>query len=278
MDPFRVIICICMLTPEQLRQVKVSVPPFVKDVHILRGTMEGTVSARDATPYDSGQDEGGIWENVSDHCATGTLITDILSEALGLSQDDRTATNLAFWLHDSGKKTERMWQIAIEEGLPMDEDGTERMDSRDKSEAKKQALDVVERMEEWENAEAGVSPHISRLMKANIPSSHRNATIAEKIMWFADACLTGTIIKPIRQRFDDLESDSRNGERNRAFSEGFRQQYNGKTLYEVQRDLGDKYAQEFAQQLGISPSEIFSWLEQRIQERMADQQLPEFLL
>lgn len=218
-----------------------------------------------------------IWENVSDHCAAGTLITDILSEALGLSQDDRIAINLAFWLHDSGKKTERMWQIAIEEGLLVDEDGTEQMDSRDKSEAKKQALDAVERMEEWENAEAGVSPHISRLMKANIPSSSLgHVTVSEKIIWFADACLTGMVIKPIRQRFDDLESDPRNRVRNTEFSESFREKYSGKALYEVQRELGDQYAQEFAKQIGMDPLEIFSWLEQKVGERIATHQLPKF--
>ncbi|RJR15828.1 hypothetical protein C4579_01255 [Candidatus Microgenomates bacterium] len=261
-----------MVTSEQLRNIKNTVPTYLKDIHILRETMNGVVVASDGSVYEIERDEIGIWDNVSDHCAIGMMITDVLAEAMNAPDTVRREINAAFWLHDSGKKTERMWQIAIE-GHIRDDKGRF-MRRADKSEAKKRALAQVGSMEEWENAEAGIPPSVSQLMKANIPPSiSGNKTLAEKIVWFADACLTGTEIKPVRQRFDDLENDSKNGVRNRAFSTSFIPQY-GISLYDLQRQLGDRYSYEFAAQIGITPEKLYAWLEQRIEERVNLQQMP----
>ena len=99
-------------------------------------------------------------------------------------------------------------------------------------------------------------------------------TTFEKIMWFADACLTGTTIRSIHQRFDDLETDPKNGRRNIEFSESYASQFDGVSLYDIQRKLGDRYSEEFATQIGIKPEEIFSWLEEQVQKRINHQQLP----
>lgn len=208
------------------------------DLHKLRGVMQGSVLDREGEPYENGQEEGNTWENVSEHCLKAMYITDVLGEALGLSEQERTNVNLAAWFHDSGKKTERMWQQAIEQGGQFTKD--ESIDHLDIDLRKKLALEDTSRMEEWENAEAGIDPNISKIMRANIsPTEHGHTDLTEKIMWFADACLTGSTIKPIRERFDDLERDPKNGERNVVFSNSFKNQYNGQSLFDVQRKIGD---------------------------------------
>ncbi len=281
----------------------------VTDLHALRGTMDVPVYDQTAQAFDPGQTEGGVWENVAEHSATATLVTDVLAEALHLKPNERRELNLAAWLHDSNKKTERRWHVEINaadiddaEGMFADDGETifshavqlreqqlrageittntqlfEAADKKTKAEARIAALDSVAEMEEWENAEAGIPPRVSKLMKANIPPSENgHATLTEKIMWFADACLTGTDIKPINQRFNDLEQDQRNGPLNIEFSDSYRPKYNGRSLYDVQRQLGTEYAAEFAQSIGIQPEEIYSWLSEQVANRITAGQMPSF--
>lgn len=126
-------------------------------------------------------------------------------------------------------------------------------------------------------------------MKANIPQLRyvdgkptlEHATLAEKIMWFADAVLNGSQIKPIKERFDDLErgwdgktESPERAQRNRTFSYSYRSKYEGKSLYHVQRELGEKYTVEFAEAMGIPPEEIYSWLATKVQERIDTHTLP----
>lgn len=279
----------------------------ITDLHALRGTHQGPVFDKHGKEYQLGQDERGVWENVVEHTGEATFITDVLAEAMGLKRRERVALNMAAWLHDSGKKTERMWQLAIEganlegdEGLLADDTATifdaaynarltgvrkgqvvpfdaavESSTQAFKADAKVKALDDVTAMEEEENALAGIPPAVSKLMKANIPESENgHDSLAAKIMWFADACLTGTDIKPIGQRFDDLETDERNGARNKEFSDGFRPKYNGLSLYEVQRQLGERYAAEFAERIGIQPDQIYDWIRTKVQERIDTGTMP----
>lgn len=243
------------------------------DLHKLRGVMTGDVLDQDRNPYLIGQEEGGVFENVSEHCLMTMIITDVLGEALDLPDLERSNANLAAWFHDAGKKTERMWQRAIEESDVLGEEEIIRLP--DVSARKIQALKDVEQMETWENVEAGVPPVVTKLMKTNVPPSQAGHQIlAEKIMWFADACLTGTVIKSIKERFNDLENDPKNGQRNIAFSNSFKPKYHGTSLYDVQRKLGDKYAEEFARTIGIKPNEIYSWLAIKVKERIDSGRLP----
>ncbi|PJA38330.1 hypothetical protein CO181_00665 [candidate division WWE3 bacterium CG_4_9_14_3_um_filter_43_9] len=292
----------------------------ITDLHKLRGTLGGVVYDQTGEIYPDGQEEGGAWENVAEHCLAAMLVTDVLGEALELSGDERKDLNLAAWLHDSGKKTERMWQRTIEgwsqepekpdqttaeepqpsaseilrqnrlleeesaaqkiiglETLNLPSQEPQPPKPVNRLEAKKKALKAQEKMEEAENSiDAGFSPKVSKIMKATIPplkEGHGN-NLAEKIMWFADACLTGTEIKPIRQRFDDLENDPKNGPRNRKFSDSFKDRYEGKNLYDLQRELGNRYLKEFSQRIGIEPEKFYSWLQGKVDERLASEQLP----
>ncbi len=245
------------------------------DLHKLRGTMTGNVAGiRKNSYYELGQ-EGDVFENVAEHTAMALLITDVLGEALGLDMRQRGNLNLAAWEHDSGKKTERMWQRAIETAdseLISDEAHTLQV----VGERKKMALNNVALMEEWENAEAGIPPAANKLMKSIIPATKEGPgeNLAGQIMWFTDAILSGSTIVPIGKRFDDLESDPRNGQRNIEFSDSFKDQYNGESLYAVQRRLGTKYEQEFASKLNVEPKELYAWLSNKVQERISTQNMP----
>lgn len=250
------------------------------DLHKVRGTMSGEVR-RNGRPISIGQEEGGIFENVAEHTAMAMLITDVLGEKLGLSGEERANVNIAAWLHDSGKKTERMWQRAIEEAEAQGDEAPLFQGESDvlheQGRRKKVALENIARMEEWENAEeAGISPRANELMKANVPPSENGHgdDMSAKIIWFADACLSGTAISPIGARFDDLESDERNGARNIAFSESFKDVYDGQSLYQVQRKLGQQYEEEFAERLGISSKDLYRWLISQVDAKIQSQQLP----
>lgn len=267
--------------------------------------------------------EGGFWENVSHHCLTAAMVTDVLAQALQLPASDRIRLNLAAWFHDSEKKTERMWQRNLENSqmvsdtkqissddellsplLPSNEIETNQFAQLDQHQQKwnQVLLDVnlvgqtatpettvetiqqamltsIAQLEEAENAlDLGLDPQVTKLAHANVPSLNDylqgHATLAEKIMWFADACLTGTAIVPIQQRFDNLENDTVNGLKNIAISDSFKQQYQGKSLYQVQRELGQKYLCEFSKLLRISEEDFFTWLQDRVSARIKLGMLP----
>lgn len=119
----------------------------------LRGIMRGDVFDNEGQLYKPALEGRDIWENVSEHTGTAFLVTDVLGEALGLSTVERAKTNLAAWLHDSGKPTEIIWDRTIREqhgrrnGVPR-----KRL---------LQSLEAISAMEEWENAEAGIPPEVS---------------------------------------------------------------------------------------------------------------------
>lgn len=235
----------------------------------LRGVAEGDVFDDSDIKYVIGQEERGIWDNVLEHSFAALLVTDILGSKL-LLDTDRIATNKAASAHDLSKKTERMWQISLSPSVgefTQDEPDME-IELFNDDRRKLIALENVAVMEEWENADAGLDPRVCKLMKANIPESREgHVTLPEKIMWFADACLTGTAIVPIAERFDNLENDSRNGALNLEFSRSFIPQY-GISLYDVQRELGQRYVTEFSAQIGIEESHFYGWLREKFDERL----------
>lgn len=247
----------------------------LSELHTLRGTFSGEITDSNGELYELGQEEGGTFDNVAEHTAMALLITDVLGEAVGVPDTERGNINLAAWEHDSGKKTERMWQTSIEnptgallqgEDTNLDKDGVR----------KKVALANTAIMEEWENAMAGIPQRANVLMKANVPTTAtgHGDDIGAKIMWFADACLSGTRIVPISERFDALESDPKNGKRNTEFSDSYRDKYEGESLYAVQRRLGSRYEEEFAQKLQIEPIVLYKWLQGKVQERIQTQTMP----
>ncbi len=245
---------------------------------------------RQVLPYYDVSSEGrklatpdrGIWTNVAEHCFVAAQVTDILAEALRLPADIRTKVNAAAWIHDSGKKVERFWQQLVAAQLTQDQASPviPQHDLLNKI-AQEQliALQLLSALDKWEYQRIGVKPDILEISQANIPTLAQfkdgHATLAEKILWFADACVSGTAIVPIPERFERLVNDPKNGAQNRIFSESYSERFDGASLYEVQLALGRRYVSEFAPLIGMKPEEIFSWLQGKIQQRMESNQLPE---
>lgn len=226
--------------------------------------------------------ERGFWTNVAEHCYVTALVTDTLSEALQLDPDTRTMVNAAAWIHDTGKKVERFWQQLVAEQVAANQTAKPLPNSdliNRLAQEQLISLQLLSRLDKWEYERLGVKKDILHISEANIPTydqfQNGHATIAERIMWFADACVSNTEIVPIPERFVKLLQDAKNGAQNRIFSDSYTERFQGQSLYDVQVTIGKKYAQEFAQLIGIDPEEIFIWLQQQVQEKIQLHWFPE---
>ena len=187
----------------------------------------------------------GVWRNVSEHCLAAGVLADILAEELRVPAEERKKVVTAMILHDWYKKHEVQMQNKSMSVETMNEVGEK---------------------EEAELLRLGIPDEIMRLMHANMPiSADGPQTTAEKIIWYVDAMLSNTEPVPIRERFDNLErgwdgskEDPGRAWRNRAFSDMFKSRYGGQSLYDVQRQLGDRIGAEFSEAISYTgnPSEL----------------------
>ena len=203
-----------------------------------------------------------VWRNVSEHCLVAGVFADILADELHLSVDQKVTVVKAAIMHDWFKKHESTAQRAAnEEG--------------------KLSLSILSGIKEDDSQKLlamGVPQDIVNLTGANDPETQDGPqTLPEKIIWYVDAMLSNTEPVPIRQRFDDLErgwdgtkEDPARAERNNAFSNLYSEKYSGKSLYDVQRELGDKIGAEFAQLMGYQgeASQLPHALKNKLRERI----------
>lgn len=204
-----------------------------------------------------------VWRNVSEHCLVAGAFADILADELHLSADQKTIVVKAAILHDWFKKHESIAQRAASR------EGTLSL----------QILSEIKERDSLALQKMGIPQNIIALTGANVPKTPEGPqALPEKIMWYVDAMLSNTEPVPTRQRFDDLErgwdgtkEDSVRAERNNAFSNLYRVQYGGKSLYEVQRELGDRISAEFAQLMGYwgEASQLPFFLKEKLVERIS---------
>lgn len=251
------------------------------DLLKLRGVMDGAVFDINGEAYDLRQEDGGDldeWRNVARHGLKAALITDVLGEALGLSLEQRRITNLAAMLHDSGKKTERNWQRALESDedvAALAEGQREGLQSRESQRVR--ALHDVAAMEALENVDFGVPAEAAALMTVNTPKTVDGPqTDMEKIMWLADACLRMTTIMSAAERMESGRRDVYNGGKNAAYAESFRDQFGGRNLYEVQVEIAERLIPELSARIGIDPQEFYEWLNTKVEEKIVKVELPIF--
>lgn len=203
-----------------------------------------------------------VWRNVSEHCLVAGVFADILADELHLATDQKSNVVKAALAHDWFKKHESMAQRAASEN------GTLSI----------QTLSEIKERDSQALQEMGVPRDIISLTGANVPETPEGPQeLPGKIIWYVDAMLSNTEPVPIRQRFDDLErgwdgtkEDPVRAERNIAFSNLYEDQYGGKTLYDVQRELGDKISAEFAQIIGYQgeASQLPLFLKEKLTERI----------
>ena len=203
-----------------------------------------------------------VWRNVSEHCLVAGVLADILADELYLPEDQKSVVVKAAIMHDWFKKHElTTQQAASKEGTLSLQTIAEIKEKND------QALQAM-----------GVPPDIIALTGVNTPETPAGPQrLSEKIIWYVDAILLNTELMPIEQRFDDSErgwdgtkEDPVRAVRNNAFSNLYRAQYGGKSLYEVQRALGGKIGAEFAQRMGYQGdiSQLPLFLREKLVERI----------
>lgn len=203
-----------------------------------------------------------IWRNVSEHCLVAGVFADILADELQLSTVQKDKVVKAMLMHDWFKEHEsKTQQDASKQGM-----------------LSSLKLAEIEAKERQILHEMGVPQDIIDLMEANIPKTIAGPQgLPEKIIWYVDAMLLGTEPVSIQQRFDDTErgwdgtkEDPNRAERNKAFSDLFKDQYGGKSLYDIQRQLGNKIGAEFAQIIKYQGeiSQLPLFLKEKLVERI----------
>lgn len=187
----------------------------------------------------------GSWRNVTEHCLVESIAGDILAEALSA---DRRSVMVAGLLHDWYKKAE---VLRIKERGPSAHFETSRED-----------MVLL--------AGYGISAHIITLAHSNVLESLdigylSSRSIEAKILHWLDVSTEGSRIVDFRDRIMALQMNL-NG---RAFSESFRGQYDGRTLFDVQWEHASKEQAEFEQKLGIPFGDLVSFVVARFDERIA---------
>lgn len=190
--------------------------------------------------YERGETAGegpDIWQNVSQHCLAAGIFASILCDLLRISKVTKNKIVEAAILHDWYKKHESLaLQAAMNEGTI--------------------SLEVISEIKGKDAQllrEMGVNEEVISLTDANTPKTVDGPqTIPEKIIWYVDAMLSNTEAVPIRQRLDNLErgwdgrkQDPVRAQRNNVTSNLYREKFRGKSMYDVQRELGDKIGAEF---------------------------------
>lgn len=195
--------------------------------------------------YKEGQTLGQgpeVWRNVSEHGLAAGAIADILAEEFELDEKTRKDLVDAVIMHDWYKKHEIQ---------AMDK-------ARKEGELNLAKLDEIKEKDTQILREMGIPEHIIELAGSNVPKDEKGPeTIEQKIAWYIDAMLTGTDPVKVSGRYQDLlrgwdgkKVDPIKAERNKKFSDIYREKYNGRTLFEVQEEIGGRVEHEFAERMG----------------------------
>ncbi len=189
--------------------------------------------------------ENPDWRNISEHCLTEAVAADILAESL---QADRKKLVTAALIHDWYKRREVETMKQMGGGLGYRETAAE---------------------DERLLTEYNVPPEVISLAHANIPSSSDSKqlgkrTIEEKIMHYIDLTTSGTDFIEVETRIEQVSKKSHNIE----FSESFREQYEGKSLFEVQLEVTKSEQAEFENALQLEPGTLIEYIKNKLEERI----------
>lgn len=196
-----------------------------------------------------GKNRGGldIWRNVSKHCLVQTAGCEILGRELGLPEQSIRYLGLAAMGHDWDKKYQSQGLKRINEQIANgeiseEEGGRVKYDFFEESE-----IHNVSGMQEL-----GIPAEIVKIVSADgHPALPRmmspDASIEEKVLHYVGSITDESNIVPLDQRIDNLERN----ERYRMMNEYGRQVpwTGGRTLYEVQREVGHQIEKGLVQRL-----------------------------
>ncbi|MFA5927477.1 MAG: HDIG domain-containing metalloprotein [Patescibacteria group bacterium] len=189
--------------------------------------------------------EADGWRQISEHCLSEAVGADILAEALGAN---REMVRRAALLHDWYKRREL--ELKKEHGMI---EGYRISNTED--------LQLLRGY--------GVPEELIRLSHSNTlenadPDYLASRTLEEKIVHFMD------LITDYSNWVSYLERRKRpqNNPKAIEWSESFREQYDGASLFEMNQRLEALERGEFEEALGLEPGTLVNFMRQRLNERI----------
>lgn len=243
-------------TPEQIAKTRVFSSLAMRNISSARMLWRGEVLGEKRSGLD-------IWRNVSEHCLAQTAGVSILASELGLPDQSKINLERAALLHDWDKKFQSNGLRAIDQQL---ERGG--ITEQDRGKRKQELFEESERHNEAGMLKAGIPADVIKLATADGHGSlprmmEPDCTIEEKILHYVGSITNNDTIIPLDQRMDRLEVDSKYlamNEYGRTYP-----WTNGRTFYEVQREVGHQIEAELAQKLIDTGNLSLAW-QTRLQE------------
>ena len=189
--------------------------------------------------------ENKDWRNISEHCLAEAVGADILAEHL---KADRGAISKAALIHDWYKRREI-------EKMKQEGGGKGYQDT---------SVEDVNFLKEY-----GVDEKIIKISHSNIPESAdveylKNRSLEEKIIHYIDIITSGSEFVNYEERIRIVGQKKHNIE----FSESFRSQYDGKSLFELQQEVAAIEQDEFEKALNIQQGTLIDFIKEKLKERI----------
>lgn len=183
------------------------------------------------------------WANVFGHCFTEGLTADVFAELLNLPAGERGFLVKAALLHDWYKRNER--EAANKEGFGQ-------YDAKAKESARLlRSFGYPEEIVE-------LTESVGHTSLQDIQSTEN---FLKKLMHYIDDIIFGNKVVTLDERVDQLEA----AERYKELNESGRGIFNGRTYFEVQREVGHKIEQEIASRLGIEAPRLIPLVQEKLQ-------------
>ncbi|MBI3631388.1 MAG: HD domain-containing protein [Candidatus Staskawiczbacteria bacterium] len=183
------------------------------------------------------------WANVFNHCYTEGLVASILGELIRFKKEDQDLLITAAILHDWFKRNER--------------EATNKYGAEEYNKKAKESSRFLK--------EAGYCNDVVLLTESVGHSSLNNILgkdLIYQVMHYIDDITFGNTVVSLDERIDELES----AERYRELNESGRKFFNGKTYFQVQREVGHIIENEIAKRLKVNPEMIVSLIKHRLKK------------
>lgn len=183
------------------------------------------------------------WTNVYHHCLTEGFAASVLSKALDLSDQDSASLIKAALLHDWYKRNER--------------EAVQRLGS-DQYDVK--AKESAERLRKLGYPEETVS--LTRAVgHTSLVHMRMQPSFLEQLIHYLDDITFGERIVGIDERINGLET----AERYKELNESGKALFDGKTYFQIQREVGHQIEQLIALRLNTKPEEVIPFIKRQIE-------------
>lgn len=191
------------------------------------------------------------WSNVIEHELVEAEAVDVLGEKLGLSDEERQNLRTAALLHDVFKRREI--EKARKEGpQSFDESAVEQVEWIRSLGYPEEIIELIE--------------SVAHTSFEKFDKDFNTISTARKIIHYVDDITLGNNIVSLNERIASLEANHEY----RKLNERGKEVFNGKTYFEVQREISKKIEAEFAPRLGVSdPAAIPEYIKNCINDRIA---------